>query len=127
MAQLPLNANLETAHTLALDLAVPSCRWTSFQRKVRTLSRNGLTNLMAAGAISDAACASHTEESLRAAYEGPLSATYLALSTDNRNIIDRVVTRVLGGTSPTKIGMSDSALGSVLALNASGNPATHRP
>jgi hypothetical protein len=128
---LPVSANLEPANALGLD-AIPTPRWTSFQRKMLVLSRNGLTNLIndiQLGSIQNVQCAMASETSLRLAYEGPLSAGYLSLSPQAKQVVDRVVDRALGGNSfvVPLLGLSNAAIGIRLCQFGGDNPAGFRP
>jgi len=100
-----VNVNWERLFPTAGVLVQPQ-RWNAFERKLRQLTRNGILNwatvAYAGGTWDDPEnVAIASEESLRAAYEGPLSAAYLALTPQVRAALDVEVTRFLGGNPAT--------------------------
>jgi hypothetical protein len=87
-------------------LVVQPQRWNAFERKLRQLTRTGVVNwavaALAGGTWDDPnEVAGATEETLRAAYEGPLSAAWIALTPQVQAAIDVEVTRFLGGNPAT--------------------------
>ena len=103
------NINYEQLFPL-VNLQVQPQRWEALGKRLLNLTRTGITNcvtaLVGASPVAVATIANLDEAELRATYEAPPSAAYLALSPQLRTQYDGYVTAFLGGptTYPFTIG-----------------------
>src|SRR5262252_2313906 len=96
------NINYEQLYPAGIgNLDVCPQRWEALGKRLLGLTRTGITNcitaLRAATPVAAATIAGLDEAELRATYEGPLSAAYLALTPQTRTQYDAYVSIFLGG------------------------------
>src|SRR5262245_44384674 len=81
-------------------MTVQPQRWEALVKRLKGLSRNGVANfvtaMIAASPVVIATVANLDEAELRATYEGPLSAAYLAHTKDTQYAMQRHVSVLLG-------------------------------
>jgi hypothetical protein len=86
-------------------------RWhAAIQKAKAALTRNGFLNFVATlivAPLTDAQVASLTEESLRLAYNTPLPGLYAVFDPEEKDELNRLVTRLLGGNE-TIVGLAMS-------------------
>ena len=118
-------------------MAIQPQRWEALVKRLRLLSRTGVANfvtaMLAASPVPNATLAGLDEAELRATYEGPLSAAYLALASDTRTTVDRYARVLLGDNAANDplgltfwsgISGSDAAVGVLFAKWCDANFAT---
>ena len=139
---LSVNVNWEQPLT-TLNLVVQQQRHDALLRRLRGLTRNGILNFIAAAMGAQwqvpANVANLDEAELRATYEGPLSAAYIALSPSVKWLADGYASLVVGdcmwngGGSITinpqarHMGLSDSAAAAIFACIVASDSAILTP